>query len=66
MFTIVYRIPLDRTLTRLETDNLYDARFVLQDVALRPDADLIDFSPELDGTLDGLLDHIHLFGASAL
>jgi hypothetical protein len=64
MFTIVYR--LDGTLTRLETDDLYDARFVLQDVAVRRDADLIDFSPELDGALDGLLDHVRLSVVSAL
>jgi hypothetical protein len=66
MFTIVYRTQLDSTLTRLETDNLYDAMFVLQDVAVRRDAELIDFSPELDGALDGLLDHVRLSVARAL
>jgi hypothetical protein len=59
MFSIEYRRPEDgRTL--FETDDRETAVWLLQSVAETPGAELIDFSGNLDGELDGLLSGVRL------
>jgi hypothetical protein len=53
MYAILFRIPPDKVTTLFETDDLTNAMSVLQGVVLNEDAELIDFSGNLDGALDG-------------
>jgi hypothetical protein len=64
MFWIEFRHPTDKLTTRYETDNLSDAVFVLRGVVINSDAQLIDFSGDLDGYLDHLLSGAKLFPAT--
>ncbi len=60
MHSILYRIP-DAGITELfETDDLNEAVLFLQGIAINSIANLIDFSPELDGVLDRVLDGVKL------
>jgi hypothetical protein len=60
MSWILYRHPTDRMTTLFETDDLTNATFVLQGVVINDDAELIDFSGDLDGALDVVLDGVRL------
>ncbi len=60
MFWILYRHPVDKSTTLLETDNLEEATFVLLGVVNNGDAQLIDFCGDLDGVLDYDLDGVRL------
>jgi hypothetical protein len=64
MYSIEYRRPEDgRTL--FETDDREPAIWLLQAIAETPGVQLIDYSGNLDGVLDGALNGITLFGAPA-
>lgn len=61
VYWILYRDPGDHSTTLLETDGLSEATFVLQGVVINPEAELIDFSGNLDGVLDHVLYGVKLF-----
>lgn len=54
------------TQTLFETDEIQTATIILHNVATDPAAELIDFSPELDGALDHILYGVRLAGAPDL
>lgn len=59
-YWVLFRHPTDKQTTLFETDDLGEATFVLQGAVINPDAQLIDYSYSLDGTLDELLKGVRL------
>lgn len=61
MHVVLYRDLVAKEHVQYETDDLQDVRVVLAYVAISPAYELIDFSPDLDGVLDHLLEGVKLF-----
>lgn len=66
MYWILYRIPEAGITELFETDDLTDAVHVLQGAVISGYAHVIDFSGDLDGYLDVILDGVKLFSDPAL